>query len=78
MTPEELSGRLSNQKVLCSHNAKVRQPGLCKNCRDVKPYTVFLMCKGANCDHKNECGYFWGPGAKDDMIGKSCNVIWKG
>lgn len=65
MTPEELTGRLSNQKVFCKCNSKLRLPGLCKKCREeTKPYTVFLLCKSDNCTHTDEeCGYFWGPGA---------------
>jgi hypothetical protein len=72
MTPDELTGRLSNQKIDCKHNRKLRLHGLCKDCKEKKPYMVFLLCKGDNCDHVNECGYFWGPGAPDDLIGKRC------
>ncbi len=64
MTPEELTGRLSNQKIVCDHNMKARQPGLCKKCKEeFNPYMVFLMCPTDECDHSGErCGWFWGSG----------------
>lgn len=72
MSPEELTGRLSNQYVFCKHNSKKRLPGLCKECKDKKPYTVFLLCKGDKCDCESEngCGYFFGPDAKEVQVGK--------
>lgn len=64
MTPDELIGRLSNQGCDCPHNSKLRKPGLCKDCKLGKPYTVFLLCTSDRCKHTDEeCGYFWGPGS---------------
>lgn len=62
MTPEELTGRISNQKIRCKHD----HFAVCKKCKEKngdKPYTVFLLCKSDNCTHTDEeCGYFWGSG----------------
>lgn len=76
MTPEELIGRLSNQRVSCEHSMKARQLTLCKECKEGKdkkgdkPYTVFLYCLKDDCDHSHEdCGYFWGPG-NERLMGK--------
>lgn len=70
MTPDELTGRMSNQAVQCKHNSKQHTPGLCKECKEKKADMVFLLCKGDKCDHDKECGYFWGFGSKPELVGK--------
>jgi hypothetical protein len=55
--------------VECKHNAKLRKEGLCKECAEKKPYHQFRFCKKA-CLACNECGYFYGSGAKEELQGK--------
>jgi hypothetical protein len=54
--------------LVCEHNAF----GLCAKCKDLKPYTVFR--DNPDCNKSGEedhcCGYFWGPPAPENLIGK--------
>lgn len=36
---------------------------------DSKPYLVFQFCKD-KCCACNYCGYVWGPGAPDSLVGQ--------
>jgi hypothetical protein len=54
-------------KSQCKHNAKVRKEGLCKECQDTKPYTVFRYCEVKTCNKGESCqhaGYFYHNGEK--------------
>src|ERR1017187_583169 len=55
--------------MFCEHNSKARKPGLCAKCSDLKPYTVFKYCK-KQCFSCNECGWFYGSGASDELVGR--------
>ena|ERR1700722_2830491 len=54
----------------CKHNFK--NDSLCVECTKKKPYTQFKYCK-LQCLNCNECGYFWGNGAPDDLVGRPIN-----
>jgi hypothetical protein len=55
--------------MFCPHTAKARKEGLCKECSELKPYAQFKYCK-RQCFACNECGWFYGPGAKPELAGK--------
>ena len=55
--------------VTCEHSMKARKEGLCAKCADIKPYTVFRVCKD-ECFACKQDGYFWGPSAPEDKVGK--------
>jgi hypothetical protein len=75
MSPEELDSRW-RKNCTCDHNMKAGEPGLCKICKESKPYMVFLLCPelifslrgdasgGKVCKGEDCCGWFWGPGSE--------------
>lgn len=57
----------------CPHSVKLKLAGLCPKCNEKKPYTQFRLCKDS-CLNCNGCGWFFGPGAKEDQVGKP--IVW--
>lgn len=55
--------------MFCEHNAKAKKEGLCAKCAELKPYKQFKTCK-KQCFNCKECGWFYGPGAEENKIGK--------
>lgn len=55
--------------MFCEHNSKARLEGLCKSCKEAKPYTQFKYCK-EKCFSCNSCGWFYGPGAPEELVNK--------
>ena len=44
----------------CKHTFKLKIDGLCKECKDKKPYYFFALCKD-KCYACGTCGYTYGP-----------------